>query len=156
MAQRDLQVERVFLSNEKRSSPYKTQQLAHVPDQPNSRATECTPLLKVPAGHRKDLPTKTYPVRWYVLVVFCLQAAASNTIWITFGPISDVLACYYDIGLGWINALSLTFFITYLLLFIPAVKFLETLGLRSAAITSACVITAGVWLRFAGTGNKYT
>ncbi len=97
--------------------------------------------------------TKSYSIRWFVLVVFTLNTAASNVIWATILPISTVAACYYGVGLGWINALTLCFFVTYILLFAPAAKFLEDYGIRSAVIVTACLNSAGAWLRFSGSGK---
>lgn len=97
--------------------------------------------------------TKSYTIRWFVLVVFTLNTAASNVIWATMLPINAVAACYYGVGLGWINSLTLCFFITYVLLFAPAAKFLDELGIRSAVIAAACLNSAGAWLRFSGSGK---
>ena len=114
-------------------------------------------LLVVKTSARTSTPvTKTYPIRWFVLVAFTLNTAASNVVWATILPISAVAACYYDVGLGWINALSLCYFITYIVLFAPAAKFLEEFGIRSAVIASACLTTAGAWLRFSGSGKLVT
>ena len=101
----------------------------------------------------KNFTTKTYPVRWFVLLVFCLHLASNNTAWITASPIADIVACYYGVSLWWINALSWVSMFTYTIFFIPVAKFLDVYGLRATAIVGGCLNAAGCWLRFAGSGR---
>ena len=102
---------------------------------------------------RKNFTTKTYPVRWFVLLVFCLHLASNNTVWITASPIADIVACYYGVSLWWINTLSWISMFTYTLLFIPVARFVGVYGLRATAIVGGCTNAAGCWLRFAGSGR---
>ena len=103
---------------------------------------------------RKNFATKTYHIRWFVLLVFCLHLASNNAVWITPSPIADIVACYYGVSLWWINALSWTYMLTYTLLFIPVARFLDVYGLRVTAIVGGCLNAAGCWLRFAGSGTE--
>lgn len=97
---------------------------------------------------------KAYHLRWFVLVVFALNVIVTNLLWATTNPIAEILACYYGVGLWWINALSWICMLTYVLLFIPGAQFLDVLGLRAAIIASACFNAAGSWFRFAGSGKR--
>ena len=109
--------------------------------------------VKVDEEAKSHIVTKTYPVRWFVLLVFCLHLASNNTVWITTSPISDITACYYGISLWWINVLSWTFMLTYVLFFLPVARFLELYGLRATAIVAGCINAIGCWMRFAGSGR---
>lgn len=123
----------------------------------HEQSTERTRLVKITSDSEigSSFVAKTYPVRWFVLIVFSLNYAATDVVWITIGPISEIAACYYGVSLWWINVLSTSYFVTYALLFIPAARFLDALGVRTAIIASACVTTAGTWLRFAGAGRTW-
>ena len=101
---------------------------------------------------KSHIVTKTYLVRWFVLLVFCLHLGCNNTVWITTSPISDITACYYGVSLWWINALSWTYMLTYMLFFLPIAHFLERYGLRATAIVGGCINAIGCWMRFAGSG----
>ena len=122
----------------------------------HEQPTERTRLVKVTLPDYENgssFLAKKYPIRWFVMVVFTLNTAVCDALWGTFNPIADTVACYYDVSLWWINALSWVYMLTYVLLFIPAAWFLDVLGLRAAVIASACFTAAGTWLRFAGAGN---
>ena len=101
----------------------------------------------------KHIVTRSYPARWYVLFVYCLHLASNITVWITTSPISDITACYYGVSLWWINAVSWTFMLTYVLFFLPVARFLDSYGLRATAIVAGCINAIGCWLRYAGSGT---
>ena len=101
----------------------------------------------------KHIVTRSYPARWYVLLVYCLHLASNITVWITTSPISDITACYYGVSLWWINAVSWTFMLTYVLFFLPVARFLDSYGLRATAIVAGCINAIGCWLRYAGSGT---
>lgn len=121
------------------------------------KPTEHTPLIRAngeEAEKYSSVVTKTYPMRWFVLFVFSLHLAIGNALWVSISPINVVVACYYDVSLFWTYALAWVFMLVYVLFFIPAARFLDTLGLRAAIIVSGCVNAIGTWLRFAGTGKR--
>ena len=118
--------------------------------------TESTHLIR-PDGEEKkkhSIVTKTYTTRWFVLFVFNLHFAVSNALWVSMSPINVVVACYYGVDLLWTYALSWVYMLVYVLFFIPAARFLDTLGLRAAVIVSGCVNAIGAWLRYAGAGKN--
>ena len=104
--------------------------------------------LSVDAHH-----VRVYRRRWLALAVFCLHLGVDNIFWIAFSPISIIASCYYGVGIFWINSLSWVFFVTLLIFFVPTMWFLKRFGLRVAAVIGGCALTAGGWLRFAGTGT---
>ena len=110
----------------------------------------CSPLI-----NDSVVSTKTYPIRWFVLLVFSLQLAMGNVLWVSVSPIDVILACYYDVNLFWTNALTWVFMLVYVLLFIPAARFLDVMGIRVAVIVSGCFNAIGTWLRYAGSGKRF-
>ena len=108
--------------------------------------------VKIDEEAKKDIVIKTYPMRWFVLLVFFLHLTSNNTVWITTSPISDITACYYGVSLWWINAMSWAAMLTYVLIFLPVARFVDVCGLRATAIIGGCANAAGCWLRFAGIG----
>ena len=109
--------------------------------------------VKIDEEAKKHIVTKTYPMRWFVLLVFFLHLTSNNIVWITTSPISDITACYYGVSLWWINAMSWAAMLMYVLIFLPVARFVDVCGLRATAIIGGCVNAAGCWLRFAGTGK---
>ena len=117
-------------------------------------STEHTQLLGADGeAERHCIVPKTYPVRWFVLFVFCLHLAVGNALWVSMSPINVVIACYYGVSEYGTYALSWVFMLVYVLFFIPAGRFLDTLGLRAAVIVSGCTNAIGTWLRYAGAGK---
>ena len=96
---------------------------------------------------------RVYRRRWLALAVFCLHLWVDNIYWVAFSPISIIASCYYGVGIFWINSLSWVFFVTLIIFFIPTMWFLKRFGLRVTAVIGGCALTAGGWLRFAGTGT---
>ena len=136
-------------------------------DDSQQKATERTRLLKVPPPSspppytsttevkldEQHIVTKSYLVRWYVLLVYCLHLASNNLMWATTSPITDIVACYYGLSLWWINALSWTSMLVYVVFFLPVARFVDAFGLRATAIVGGCMNAVGCWLKYAGSGN---
>ena len=134
-------------------------------DDSQQKATERTRLLKIPQPSspspytstsevkldEQHIVTKSYLVRWYVLLVYCLHLASNNLMWATTSPITDIVACYYGLSLWWINALSWTSMLVYVVFFLPVARFVDTYGLRATAIVGGCMNAVGCWLGYAGT-----
>lgn len=97
---------------------------------------------------------KVYCWRWVVLIVFVANLAVTNTIWITFAPIADVVRCYYHVSDFWVNSLSTVYMATYILFIIPSVWLLNRFGLRTTSVIAACFSAAGACLRVAGVGEN--
>ena len=136
-------------------------------DDSQQQATERTRLVKVPPPSspppytsttsevkldEQHIVTRSYLVRWYVLLVYCLHMASNGLMWATTSPITDIVACYYGLSLWWINALSWISMLVYVVFFLPVARFVDAYGLRATAIVGGCLNAAGCWLRYAGTG----
>ncbi|XP_064261873.1 solute carrier family 49 member A3 isoform X2 [Passer domesticus] len=86
---------------------------------------------------------KTYRRRWFLLAVVCLLNCSNAMLWLTFAPVADKTAAYFQISLETVNWLSMV----YLLISIPfglvATWVLDSVGLRCAVVLSA-------WLNMVG------
>ena len=118
-------------------------------------AKECDPLIaKTRNSEEEQFKAKVYPTRWFALLVFSLHLLDTNVTWINIGSIAELAECYYNVDVIWINALSYTYMITYVLLFVVAMWLLKRYGLRTVAICGACFNAAGAWLKFSGSGRE--
>ena len=104
-------------------------------------------------GIRSLPPVRTYWWRWIVLLVFSLNLAMTNILWITAAPIANVVMCYYNVSEFWVNSLSEVYMLTYIILLFPAVWLLDKYGLRLSILLGACGDAAGAALKLAGTGK---
>ena len=100
-----------------------------------------------------DEKIKVYWWRWVVLLVFVANLGINNGVWLTFGPIADVVKCYYNVSDFLVNSLSMVYMATYILLIVPSVWMMERLGLRGMSIIAACLNAIGACLRVAGVGE---
>ena len=110
---------------------------------------ETTPLLQ---DEREPL-IRAYWWRWVVLAVFVLNLAVNNVMWITFGPIADVIGCYYNISDFWVNSLSMIYMVVYIMLVLPSSWMLNRMGLRTTVILSSFTTALGACLRLTGCGE---
>ena len=129
-------------------------------DGSQQQRTERTRLFKIPPPSsppsststsevkldEQHIVTKSYLVRWFVLLVYCLHLASNNLMWATTSPITDIVACYYGLSLWWINALSWTSMLVYVVFFLPVARFVDAYGLRATAIVSGCLNAVGCWM----------
>ena len=97
---------------------------------------------------------KIYWWRWVVLAVFTSSVAVNNTIFITFGSIADVVACYYGVSDFWVNSLVTVFLLTYLVLIFPTLWLVNAVGLRATVVIAACCNILGASLRMAAAGKR--
>ncbi|XP_019410760.1 PREDICTED: major facilitator superfamily domain-containing protein 7 [Crocodylus porosus] len=108
-------------------------------------AGESEALLPTPAqpGLEKLRHFRTYKRRWFLLGVVCLLNCSNATLWLTFAPVADQAAVYFNVSLDTINWLS----VLYLLISIPfglvATWLLDTAGLK-------CTIILSAWLNMIG------
>ena len=119
--------------------------------------THSKPPLENSGPHEKGAPKSAKPVRtywwrWVVLGVFTLNLSMTNLQWITFGPVADVVTCYYGISNFWVNSLSMVYMLVYILCFVLSALSLDRLGLRTTIVIGSCMNALGAALRVAGTG----
>ena len=95
---------------------------------------------------------KTYPWRWVVLAVFTLNNAITNYVWIMSAVIADLMSCYYGVSQTWVNLLSTSFMMSYVVLMWPGVWVMDRFGLRLPVVVSSGLVAMGAALRVIGTG----
>jgi MFS family permease len=83
--------------------------------------------------------TKVYGYRWLVLLVFMFIAAVTQVLWITFAPISSLIAAFYGVTELDVALLSLIFMVVYLPVSIPAAYLIDSKGFRLACIVGAFI-----------------
>ena len=88
-----------------------------------------------------------------MLFIFSLNPVMVNIIWIPSAPIADVVCCYYDLSLFWVNALSEVYMLTYIILVFPVAWMLDKYGMKLIVTIAACCNAAGAALKLAGTGE---
>ena len=103
-------------------------------------------------GGKEDI--KTYWWRWVVLGVFGAILAINNVICSTFGPIADVMRCYYGVSNFWVNSLVMVYMLVYILFVLPSIWLLNAVGLRTTVVIAACCNAAGAGLRMAAAGER--
>ena len=124
------------------------------------QCSERTRLIQNGTGVKEDtegsalVQLRTYRIRWFVLLIFWLHMLVNNWMWITFGSIADLVACYYDVSLFWVNTLSWVFMLVYVLGFLPTIYFLNHYGLKVTGFVAASTNAMGAWLRFMGSGES--
>ncbi|XP_013401658.1 solute carrier family 49 member A3 [Lingula anatina] len=106
---------------------------------------ERQPLLSSSSSDRTEY--KVYTRRWFMLVVVCLLNISNAMIWITYSPIADETATYYQTSLNGVNWLSLVYLVASIPFGLSATWLLDTLGLRAGIILGAWINCIGAALR---------
>ncbi len=89
----------------------------------------------------KSIEPVVYGYRWIVLLVFMFIAAVTQILWITFAPISSLVASLYGATELDVALLSLIFMVVYIPVSIPSAYLIDSKGFRYAAGVGA-IITA--------------
>ena len=96
---------------------------------------------------------KVYRWRWVVLAIFVSVMSVNIALWVAFGPIANVIQCYYDTTTFWVNSASMVYMLTYFLFLVPSAWLLGRVGLRTTLVIAASMNAAGSCLRVAGAGK---
>ncbi|CAH1258649.1 MFSD7 [Branchiostoma lanceolatum] len=94
-----------------------------------------------------DVEYRVYSSRWFILFVFCFLNLSNAMMWLTFAPISDYTAEFYNVTFDQVNWLSLVFMIVSIPLGVAATWLLDTLGLRPGVILAAWLNLVGAIVR---------
>ncbi len=97
---------------------------------------------------------RTYLWRWIVLTIYSVISISVHIVWISSASIADVMTCYYDVSVFWVNGLSEVYMLTYLIAVFPIVWLLDKYGLRLTMVLGAGFNAAGAALKVAGTGKE--
>ncbi|MHA1513670.1 MAG: MFS transporter, partial [Candidatus Hodarchaeales archaeon] len=95
-----------------------------------------------------------FPYRWIVLLLFMFVAIMTQINWITFAPIMNEVASYYNVGSDTILLLAASFMIIYIPVNFPACWLIEKKGLKWG--TGIGVMLTGIFgLLRAFTGTNF-
>jgi MFS family permease len=91
----------------------------------------------------------SYRYRWVVLLAFMAITALNQLLWITFAPITQDAATFYNVSELSIGLLSLSFLVVYLFVSIPASWAIDRYGFRvavgvGAVLTGVFGLTRGL------------
>eukprot|EP00111_Clytia_hemisphaerica_P022741 TCONS_00066934-protein len=108
--------------------------------------SEKTPLINKSGHHVYKLYTR----RWFVLAVVALFNVTNAMIWITFAPVTNFAASYFEISEKSVNYFSLVYFIASLPMGGISWWTIETYGFRFSVILGCIVNALGGVLRVVG------
>ncbi|PWI46694.1 MFS transporter [Candidatus Heimdallarchaeota archaeon B3_Heim] len=91
----------------------------------------------------ESIKYEIYSYRWIILILFMFVGAMTQIIWITFAPIMNEVASYYNVDSDTILLLAASFMIIYIPVNFPASWLIEKNGLKWG--TGIGVILTGVF-----------
>ncbi|XP_056282081.1 feline leukemia virus subgroup C receptor-related protein 2-like isoform X2 [Pseudoliparis swirei] len=91
--------------------------------------------------------TKLYKRRWLMLFIFSAFSMSNAFIWLQYGIISNIFLRFYGLGTLAVDWLSMLFFLTYILLFLPVTWALENRGIREVVMVAAAFNCIGAWIK---------
>ncbi|EDO47643.1 predicted protein, partial [Nematostella vectensis] len=93
---------------------------------------------------------RVYTRRWFMLLVLCVLNFSNAMIWLTFAPIADKSAKFYNTSLSGINWLSIIYLVVCMCFGLCASWMLDTWGLRAGVLTGAWLNGTGAGVRIIG------
>ncbi len=88
------------------------------------------------------IKAQVFPYRWVVLGAYMFINMTIQIQWLTFAPIRSAAIVYYNVSGPWIDFLSMSYMLVFLVLSIPASYIIDTYGIRTGLGIGAVV--AGV------------
>ncbi|OTA92849.1 hypothetical protein M434DRAFT_396117 [Hypoxylon sp. CO27-5] len=125
-------------------------------DEPNLAATGQSQEVEsasIENGDRASITYKVYKRRWFGLVQLTLLNIIVSWDWLTFSPVSQNAAIYYNTSESAINWLSTAFLFSFVVIF-PVTIYALHWGPKPSIVASAVLILAGNWIRFAGSHSR--
>ncbi len=87
----------------------------------------------------QTMEANVYGYRWIVLLVFMFIAAVTQILWITFAPISSLVAVVYGVTELDVALLSLIFMVVYIPVSIPSAYLIDNKGFRLACAVGSFI-----------------
>ncbi len=75
--------------------------------------------------------TQIYSYRWVILAAYMFLNLTIQIQWLTFAPIRSAAMVYYGVSGPWIDFLSMSYMLIFLILSIPASYIIDTYGIRT-------------------------
>ncbi|KAK8097911.1 MFS general substrate transporter [Apiospora kogelbergensis] len=102
---------------------------------------------------RAGVVYRTYKRRWFGLVQLTLLNIIVSWDWITFSPVSQFSATYYNVSESAINWLSTGFLFVFVATSPIAIYILHK-GPKLSIVTASVLVLVGNWIRFAGSHSS--
>ncbi|XDG05762.1 hypothetical protein ABKA04_005377 [Annulohypoxylon sp. FPYF3050] len=118
-----------------------------------NRSQEELENASIENGDRGSITYKVYKRRWFGLVQITLLNIIVSWDWLTFSPVAQDAAIYYNTDESAINWLSTAFMFAFCVIFPVAIYTLHW-GPKPSIIASAVLILAGNWIRYAGSHSR--
>ncbi|KAI1211307.1 MFS general substrate transporter [Annulohypoxylon truncatum] len=104
-------------------------------------------------GDRGSITYKVYKRRWFGLVQLTLLNIIVSWDWLTFSPVSQDAAIYYNTNESTINWLATAFLFAFVVIF-PVTIYTLHWGPKPSIMAAAVLILAGNWIRYAGSHSR--
>ncbi|KAK8069670.1 hypothetical protein PG994_006286 [Apiospora phragmitis] len=102
---------------------------------------------------RAGVVYRTYKRRWFGLVQLTLLNIIVSWDWVTFAPISQFAAAYYNVSESAINWLSTGFLFVFLVTS-PITIYVLHKGPKLSIVTASVLLLVGNWIRYAGSHSS--
>ncbi|KAH0526570.1 hypothetical protein TsFJ059_009873 [Trichoderma semiorbis] len=96
---------------------------------------------------------RTYKRRWFGLIQLTLMNIMVSWGWLTYAPVVDNSAAYYNVSSSAINWLSTAFFLSFVAIF-PLSIWIVNRGFKYGFMSAAVLLIVGNWIRYAGSTKK--
>ena len=97
---------------------------------------------------------KLYPRRWIVLTAFSVCTFTNAWMWITWSPITNQVAVYWNVSVGAVDAISSTYMWVYLpMCFVAMYLIVDVVGLAKGIWIGSTMTAVGALIRLAGMTN---
>lgn len=147
MQQQEERLER--MSSGKSTPTYRSVHYATLPEEEgcskpiNSRSNSSS------ASYR--IQYRVYPWRWLMLAALCALNISNGMMWLTFAPVPNYTASYYNISESDVDWFSMAYFVVSLVIGFVSIYILDTLGLKVALYAGASFNLVGALLRILST-----
>ncbi|KAI0899210.1 MFS general substrate transporter [Annulohypoxylon nitens] len=118
-----------------------------------NRSQEELENASIENGDRGSITYKVYKRRWFGLVQITLLNIIVSWDWLTFSPVAQDAAIYYNTDESAINWFSTAFMFAFCVIFPVAIYTLHW-GPKPSIIAAAVLILAGNWIRYAGSHSR--
>ncbi|KAI1387448.1 MFS general substrate transporter [Hypoxylon trugodes] len=117
------------------------------------RSQEQLDNTSIENGDRSSITYKVYKRRWFGLVQLTLLNIIVSWDWLTFSPVSQNAAVYYNTTESAINWYSTGFLFSFVAIF-PVTIYALHWGPKPSIVISAVLILVGNWIRYAGSHSR--
>ncbi|KAJ4462033.1 putative MFS-type transporter [Paratrimastix pyriformis] len=93
---------------------------------------------------------KLYKRRWLILALYSILSIWIQIIWIAFSPVAELTASYYQVPFFYVDALSSSWMLCFVLFSLAALQVFDRLGPRWGMIIGSTCLVAGCGIRWCG------